>query len=131
MGYNRSISSKSVWAEKKEARKYDNYHYSKNGIIQATDDKTHITNFKVKTKANPYTVLDTMTSRGFVNRTIYNEQGKMIKQINTSNHGNPKKHPYGIHGEHIHDIIWDEDKIIGRTSRELTEKERKENQDIL
>ena len=56
----------------------------------------------------------------------------MAIQIHSGDHGSPKQHPYGQHGEHGHDFIRDEDgKIIDRTTRELTDKERKENGDIL
>lgn len=55
-----------------------------------------------------------------------------MRQVHTSHHGNPKLHPYGQHGEHGHDFIRDETgKIIDRTTRELTDEERKENSDIL
>ena len=42
------------------------------------------------------------------------------------------QHNYGKHGEHGHDYEWDEDgSLKNKTTRELTEKERKENGDIL
>lgn len=55
----------------------------------------------------------------------------MVRQISNGPHGNPKKHPYGQHGEHAHDIIWADGRITGRPTRELTDDERKENADIL
>lgn len=54
------------------------------------------------------------------------------KQISNNNHGNPKLHPFGKHGEHAHDYIYAEDgRLKGRPVRELTDEERKENEDIL
>lgn len=53
------------------------------------------------------------------------------KQITNNNHGNNKNHPYGKNGEHAHDIVWKDNEIIGRKVRELTDKEREENKDIL
>ena len=41
-------------------------------------------------------------------------------------------HPYGKHGEHAHDYEWDETgKLKSRTTREITEEERKEGGDFL
>ena len=55
----------------------------------------------------------------------------MIRQISNGPHGNPKKHPFGQHGEHVHDILWKSGVIVDRPVRELTDEERKENADIL
>lgn len=42
------------------------------------------------------------------------------------------KRSYGKNGEHTHDYIYDENgNLIGRPMRELTDEERKENEDIL
>ena len=49
-----------------------------------------------------------------------------------SNHGNPKHHSFGEHGEHIDLYEWNEDGSVKRIKRrELTDDERKENEDIL
>ncbi len=87
---------------------------------------------KIPTTSKPNDVIDTVSSKGTVsNRTIYDEVGNMIKQINPTNHGNAKKHPFGQNGEHAHDIIWEDGKIVGRPPRELADSERKEHSDIL
>lgn len=71
-------------------------------------------------------------SRGGIERNYYDGNGNQIKQVSNNNHGNPKKHPYGKNGEHTHDYIYDENgNLIGRPMRELTDEERKENEDIL
>lgn len=51
----------------------------------------------------------------------------------TSDHGNPKHHSYGSHGEHIHYYEWDREtgKRISSTQEEIPEDLRKENDDIL
>lgn len=65
-------------------------------------------------------------------RTYYDSEGKKSRDIHTTDHGNPKKHPYGEHGEHAHDYEWNEDGTKSKvTSRDLNDNERKENQDIL
>ena len=69
----------------------------------------------------------TVDARGF-----YGNNGMKQKDIHTNNHGNPKWHDYGEHGEHSHDYEWDKDGgLKNKTTRELTEDERKENEDIL
>ena len=65
-------------------------------------------------------------------RTFYGVLGFKEKDIHTTDHGNQKKHPYGKHGEHVHEYTWDNDgKLKEKTIRELTNKERKDNGDIL
>lgn len=86
---------------------------------------------KTQPTAKPNAITQVNAARGGVSRNYYDEAGKWSKQITNNNHGNAKKHPFGVSGEHAHDIIWDDDKIVRRQARELTDKERRENQDIL
>lgn len=83
--------------------------------------------------ANPGSVIDHVDKNSKVDvRTIYGDSGLKDKDIHTSNHGNPKNHSYGENGEHAHDYDWDsEQRLRNKTTRELTEAERKENGDIL
>ena len=55
----------------------------------------------------------------------------MVKQVRSGDHSRPKFHQHGEHGEHAHDIIWEDSKVVGRPERELTERERKEHGDML
>lgn len=65
-------------------------------------------------------------------RRFFDSKGRIKKDITTHNHGNPKTHSYGEHGEHAHDYAWGDDgKLLARSERELTEKERERNEDIL
>lgn len=84
-------------------------------------------------QSEPNTVIDHIDKNGSVDaRGFYGDDGMKEKDIHTTNHGNPKTHPYGNNGEHGHDYDWDEDgKLKNKTRRELTEKERKDNGDIL
>ncbi len=84
-------------------------------------------------KYKPYAILDHKRDNGMVDkRTFYDENGLKVQDIHTTDHGNPKEHPYGKHGEHIHVYEWDGTKeIINETRRELTPAERKKNGDIL
>ena len=80
----------------------------------------------------PNSITQKENSKGGVERNYYDENGNQIKQVANNNHGKPKQHPYGKHGEHAHDYIYDSDgSLIGRPARELNDEERKENADIL
>ena len=77
-------------------------------------------------------ITQVVNKKGGIDRNYYDENGSQIKQVTNNGHGNPKKHPYGKKGEHAHDYIYDENgNLIGRPMRELTDEERKENEDIL
>lgn len=95
---------------------------SKNDIINV--EKTSL-------YESPNSITQEILKSGGVNRNFYDNEGKQIKQISNHNHGNAKHHPFGEKGEHVHDYIWEDGKLIGRPVRELTEEERKENSDIL
>lgn len=80
----------------------------------------------------PNSVVQHEKNDTIINRTYYNDRGFIEKGIDFTDHGRPDKHPYGEHGEHAHDYKWDDDgNPISRSTRELTEEERKENRDLL
>ena len=81
--------------------------------------------------AEPNSITQVIKKKGGVERNYYDEKGKQYKQISNNDHGNAKQHPYGKNGEHAHDYVYEDGKLIDRPVRELTEEERKENQDIL
>ena len=116
----------------KEAEKYSQYRYNKNGTIVVTDDWTKKEHPKVSAEYKPYAVVDVLSQKGKqTDRMYYDADGRQLRQVSTGAHGNPKRHPYGRNGEHAHDIIWKDGKIVDRPARELTEQERKENANIL
>lgn len=84
-------------------------------------------------KETPGAIIDHIGKNGKVEtRTFYGKDSYKEREITNHDHGYPKKHPYGKHGEHAHDYKWNEaGKLIERTTRELTEIERKENGDII
>ena len=87
---------------------------------------------KTTINAEPNSITEVVNKKGGIDRNYYGADGKQIKQISNNNHGNPKIHPFGEHGEHAHDYVYDENgKVIERTIRELNPQERKENEDIL
>lgn len=83
-------------------------------------------------QSKPNSVIDHKTGTVVDTRTFYDVNGLKHKEIQTGNHGNPKHHPYGKRGEHVHEYEWDENqRLKNKTTRELTETERRENEDIL
>ena len=87
-------------------------------------------------KYRPYAVAQTKTTYrdGSVqlDRTLYDKDGIIIKQIHSGDHHRPDKHPYGENGEHAHSYQWDsEEKLVDRSPRELTEEERIQHIDII
>ena len=84
-------------------------------------------------KAEPNVVIDHVDENGSVRaRGFYDADGVKEKDIHTTNHGNSKRHPYGEHGEHIHEYMWDANgKLLDKVTRNLSDDERKRNRDIL
>lgn len=78
----------------------------------------------------PNSILDHLDEDGRVkSRSFYGEDGMKAKEIHLTPHGNPKEHDTV---PHAHDYTWlpETNKPI-RTTRDLTDDERKENEDIL
>lgn len=103
----------------------------KSGIIKA--DRVISGHSTTSRKAEPNVVIDHVDENGSVDaRGFYDADGLKERDIHTTDHGNPKRHPYGEHGEHGHDYQWNTDGSLKRkATRELTDTERKENSDIL
>lgn len=131
-GFGRRQASKATAVARKEIEKYSVYHYNKDGTVFVTDDRTQAAHPRINAAYKPFAVVDTLSQNGKQHdRTFYDSEGRMTRQISNGPHGNPKKHPFGQHGEHVHDILWKNGVIVDRPVRELTDKERKENADIL
>ena len=131
-GFGRSQASKATAVARREIEKYSAYHYNKDGTVFVTDDRTQAAHPRINAAYKPFAVVDTLSQNGKQHdRTFYDSDGRMIRQISNGPHGNPKKHPFGQHGEHVHDILWKDGVIVDRPVRELTDEERKENADIL
>lgn len=81
----------------------------------------------------PNSIMDHVTADGKVDvRTFYDNAGWKAREIHTTNHGNPKRHPFGEHGEHVERYEWNPDGTLKSLDRgELSDTERKENADIL
>lgn len=121
LGFGRSQARKAVWAEKKanqgltNAEGFPIIEVKKNNII-----------------GEPNTITQRTGKNGGIERNYIGSDGKQYKQVANNDHGNPKQHPFGNHGEHAHDYIYDDKgNLIDRPVRELNDTERKENADIL
>lgn len=101
------------------------------GIIKP--DKVILGHAATPKKYKSDAVIDHIDYNGKVNvRSFYTDNSMKSKDIHTTNHGNPKNHNYGEHGEHVHEYEWNENGTLkNKTTRELTTEERKENGDIL
>lgn len=133
VGFDRSASTKAV-AAKKRVDKYGTVRYNEDGTIIVTDnwkERGHASTPKIYKKN---AIIETAEKKGDqtqINRTFYDSEGKMYRQTHSGPHKNPKQHPYGNNGEHAHDYKWENGKIVERTTRALTDDERKESGDIL
>ncbi|HAP14782.1 MAG TPA: hypothetical protein DCR07_01590, partial [Lactococcus sp.] len=111
-----------VWSKRWEAPR-------KNAKMEARKDIVEVN--KTTLYGAPNSITQINGKRGGVTRNHYDETGRWAKQISNDHHGFPKKHPFGKNGEHAHDIVWENGKLVDRIVRELTDAERKEHGDIL
>jgi len=120
------------YREVKQLEKYSQVRYHEDGTIVVTDDWTKKNRPKLSKKYKPNAVVDTMSRDGKQHdRTIYDASGIMQTQIHGGDHGHPKQHPFGKHGEHIHDYTWTAQAKPERPGREATAEERIWHKDIL
>lgn len=144
--YNKLDSYDGDWNEKVNAMRRENYVANKDKInaqkreayakrnnydtIKAT--KIVEGHVSIPRVAEPNDIIDHIGNDSSVeSRSFYDNDGIREKDIHTTNHGFPKHHDFGENGEHAHDYDWDGNRLRNKTTRELTEKERKENSDIL
>lgn len=120
-GYDRSLSGKATWAVRKASTPQLTNAVGR-GIIEVSRTEIH---------GIPNSITQATSAKGGISRNYYDSFGQWVKQVSNNDHGNKKQHPYGTNGEHAHDVIWKNGKVVGRPTRELTEQERKENSDIL
>jgi hypothetical protein len=135
-GFSRSVSQKAVWARKnyqKELDKYKEVRYNKDGTVVVTDDMTAKKHYSPPDNFKSNAVVDYISGKKHqqTNRAFYDQDGKMIKQIDGGNHGRPKSHPFGKNGEHAHDITYPNGEFYRGDGRELTDEERLINGDFL
>ena len=87
---------------------------------------------KMPRVAEPLSIIDHVGKNGKIDkRSFYGEDGKIYLDIHVTNHNFPNKHPFGNHGEHAHDVTWEDGHPNWTKGKELTQTERKDNGDIL
>ena len=89
-------------------------------IIKVEDN-----NRKLPIEGEPNSIVDLVENNKVKQRRIFNENGKVIKDIDTSNHNKPKFHPMGAH-KHIYNFNNYNDphgKIEDLTAEEIAQNE--------
>ena len=105
---------------------------SQNSGLKNADGKSIIKVTKTSLTGKPNSITQVTHQKGGIDRNYYDGSGRQSKQISNNDLGHPKAHNYGNKGEHAHDYIYDDTgKLIKRPIRDLNDKERKENGDIL
>lgn len=133
VGFDKRTSASAV-AAKKYVDKYGAVRYNKDGTVIITDDWKNRGHASIPREYRENAIVETKEVKGGheqINRTFYDSEGKMYRQTHSSHHANPKQHQYEKNGEHAHDYEWKDGKIVNRTTRELTDAERRESGDIL
>lgn len=104
--------------------------YAPRAIKESSVRKTVSGHSATPKKDEPHAIIDHVSSNGKIDvRSFYDDFGWKIKDIHTHDHGHSKAHPSGAH---ITEYTWNENgNLNSKSSRELTEQERKENKDIL
>ena len=117
----------------KSVEKYSKIRYHKDGRIVVTDDWTGKEHVTIPKKYKPNAVVDTLSRKGKQrDRTIYGPDAIIVQQIHGGDHGQPKHHPFGKHGEHIHDYTWPQDGgKPDKPARDPTREDRIKHKDIL
>lgn len=116
----------------KEVEKYSKVRYHDDGTVVVTDDWTKVDRPKINRVYKPNAVVDTLSQFGKQHdRTIYDTSGVMKLQIHGGDHGHPKQHPFGEHGEHLHDYLWSGQGKPEQPGREPTAEEKIQHKDIL
>ncbi len=86
----------------------------------------------IETKGEPNSITQKENSNGGIDRNYYGPDGHQTKQISNHDHGHPKQHPFGKHGEHAHDYVLDKNGISRHgKAREMTDEEKKDNGDMI
>lgn len=133
VGFDKRISANAV-AARKYVDKYGAVRYNENGTVVVTDNWKNRGHVSIPKEYRENAVIELKEVKGGheqINRVFYDVEGKMYRQTHSGHHANPKQHKYGKNGEHAHDIVWEDGKIISRTTRALTDAERRESGDIL
>lgn len=112
---------------------HDAYEHNADGTILVTDDWTDRRE-DIPSRYQPFAVIQTVTRGAQINRTYYDQNGDMCLRIDGGTHGVPNKTYDNETGVHAHDADTGIRKAAypnGLHGRNLTEKEKEENRDLL
>ena len=90
--------------------------------------KVEDNNRKLQIEGEPNSIIDLVENNKVKQRRIFDENGKVIKDIDTSNHNQPKFHPMGAH-KHVYNF--DNYNHPHGRSEDLTAEEIAQNNDII
>lgn len=111
------------------ARRYES---AKNSTLKNAAGQPIISVKTTKTTSAPNSITQRTGAKGGIDRNFYGNDGRQTLQISNNGHGHKKEEAFGNHGEHAHDYFWDKDgKATRGEARELTDQERKDNNDFL
>lgn len=107
---------------------YKNVYTNATGYIMGGTnyDKQIIVVKHTNPRGIPNSVSQYIGAKGGIDRNFYGEDGRQYLQVCNTDHGNAKRHPYGVNGEHRH-----KNGGFKRDTRELNDIDIKENGDIL
>lgn len=130
-GFGRSAAQKAVHAAKNQLTEWKS-----SAIIgktaNAAGSQIYVVNKTVVVKGPPNGITQRVNDKGGVDRNYYDSDGCQTKQISNNSHGHKKESKLGKHGEHKHMYIKNEKGIpVHGEAEELSDSERRENQDIL
>ena len=120
----------------KAVAKYSKVRYNKDGTVVVTDDWKSKGKATIPKRYMPNAIVETQTvyKNGTVqiDRTLYDSNAVMYKQIHSGPHNRLDQHHFGEFGEHAHNYTWTEGKENPNVERrDLTDAERVEHSDIL
>ena len=119
-------------ADDEKYKKWEYLYRNKKQLLTNAIGREIIKVEQTKIKGFPNVITQVVSAKGGISRNYYDSSGRQIKQISNNGHGHKKEEEFGMHGEHAHDYIYDENgKLLERRLRELNSREREENQDIL
>lgn len=109
------------------------YNYNEDGTIVVTHDwkGQHVS---IPREFESYAVVETDSTKNGntqIDRTLYDKDKHMVKQIHSGPHNRIDQHPYGDNGEHCHIFKWDKGKIVDRTTENMSKEDIEANKDII
>lgn len=128
--YQDGLKGKFLPSEKElENRNYMAYHYNKDGSIVVTDDWCNKNKISIPSKYKKFAVIDTKQEykNGFIqyNRSYYDSDGVLCKQVHASHHNRPDKHNLDGEYAHIHIVKFDkEGKRIKIAPKKLSDNDK-------